>query len=530
MRKTISLLSSAFLISLPCLAKGKQERKPNVLIIFSDQHRADVFGFQGHPDVKTPNLDKMAEKGVVYNRAYCQNAISVASRSSLFTGLYPRTLGYLDNTPVNNSVTRNTCPIQKMFRQNGYVTYAFGKRHLYGEIDEGWDHIKALVEKEGADNYVKWIEEMGYAEEFGEDWAAEFGRFPDGNSLEKKVFPTAQMGTRPTKLPASMTMEAYTASHTIEMIKQYGDKDVPFFCFTSFYRPHQPYNPLPEYLKWYDASRWGKGTRENDALAMPPTLRQSPEELPPFLAEWRRKEKGIWCLGKAAKDEQLYRNYIAGYYALVSEIDFWVGEIFKALEDSGLAENTIVIYMSDHGDFVGNHGMIEKAAYGHNVYEETLRVPLIFYWKNKIVSGYKCDDLVELVDIFPTLLDLTGIRLPHLKDRLQGKSLYNSLTKKESIKRDYIISENWSQATVVTKTHKLGIWLDPYPLKGRDWRTWGNMLFEYASDPYEVHNRINDVSMQKIYAKLLDYFSDFERRIPQTGKVECRQYFSTINN
>lgn len=234
---------------------------------------------------------------------------------------------------------------------------------------------------------------------FGEDWVAEFGNYPPGNSKENTKFPTARMGTRTTRSSEEMTMEAYSTQNTLEVIRNHQKSGTPFFCFTSFYRPHQPYNPLPEYLKMYDRTKWGKGTLYNDGLKMPESLRQPAGELPPMLADLRKSKTGIWCLGLAAEDEQLYRDYIGAYYALVTEIDAHVGEIFAELEKTGLAENTIVVYASDHGDFVGAHGMIEKAVLGHNVYEETLQVPMMFYWKGKLPAGYKNNDLVGLIDI-----------------------------------------------------------------------------------------------------------------------------------
>lgn len=508
------------LMTFPVLSATKQ--KPNVILIFSDQHNAGVFGFQGHPDVKTPNFDSMARGGVVFNRAYCQNAISSPSRMSLFTGLYPRTIGAMDNAALSTSVIKNAISLQSAFQANGYTTYAFGKRHLDEGADRGWTIHKSHISKESPDdNYVKWIEEKGYADAFGEDWAAEFGRYPNGNSKENTKYPTAEMGTRTTRLPGDMTMEAYSTQLTLDVIRHHKKNDKPFFCFTSFYRPHQPYNPLPEYLSKYDITKWGKGTLYNDGLKMPESLHQPADELPPMLAGLRKSKTGIWCLGLAAENEQLYRNYIAAYYALVSEIDTHVGEIFAALEKSGMIENTIVIYASDHGDFAGGHGMIEKAALGHNVYEETLRVPLIFYWKGKAQAGFKSDDLVGLIDIYPTLMELTGIKRPHTDHRLQGISLVRTIIQKKPTHRKYIVSENWSQATVITKDYKLGIMIDPSGVAyNRDYRSFGNMLFERKTDSIEVNNKINSVELSPVVKKLSLYYAQFEKKISDEGKKE----------
>lgn len=517
--------SKHLLFLLPLItanATAEETEKLNVILLFSDQHNADVFSYTGHPDVQTPNIDMLVANGITYERAYCQDAVSAPSRNSLFSGLYPRTLGLLDNTHVNTTPLKENVSLQTVFQQNGYATYAFGKRHLYDASDEGWTLHKSSSESESPEeNYVKWIEEQGYADEFGKDWAAEFGKYPNGNSLEGTVYPNAPMGTRTSSLTEMYTMEAYSALNTIETIRKHGESKEPFFCYCSFYRPHQPYNPLQSYLDRYDKISWGEGRNNNSSTSMPPTLREPSENLPPFLANQRSNENGIWCLGLAAKDEQLYRDYVTAYYALVEEIDYWVGEIYKELEEQGLAENTIIIYSSDHGDFVGRHGMIEKAATGHNVYEETLRVPLIFSSKGRITSNVKSDELVELIDIYPTLVDMLGLNMPKLKYPLEGLSLKENLTTGKSVDREYVVSENWSQASIITQDYKLAIWLDPGEERtSRDWRSWGNMLFDYKADPNETNNIYTSDLESTTIKELEAYYADFEERVPGVGKVE----------
>ena len=520
--KIIFALAATFTATPHADAKTIATTKPNVILIFSDQHNADVFGYQGHADVKTPNLDTMAKGGVVFNRAYCQNAISAPSRMSMFTGLYPRTIGAMDNAPLNTNVINHAISLQAALQANGYDTYAFGKRHLDSGANLGWTNDKSHMAKESpAENYVSWIEKEGFADEFGEDWAAEFGQYPPGNSKEKTKFPTAKMGTRTSRLNEKSTMEAYSTENTLEIIRQHKVSGKPFFCFTSFYHPHQPYTPLPKYLGMYDITKWGKGTQQNDGIKMPESLHQPADELPPMLSSLRKSKTGIWCLGLAAEDEQLYRNYIGSYYALVTEIDAQVGRIFAELDKNGMAENTLIIYTSDHGDFVGGHGMIEKAALGHNVYEETLRVPMMFFWKGKFPAGYVNNDLVGLIDLYPTIMELTGSKQPQTEYKLQGISLSKTLTSKKQTKRKYIVSENYSQATVITKEYKLGIMINPTAAAAnRDYREFGNMLFERKSDKNEVKNRITSTELNPVIKKLEGYFAEFEKQISDEGKTE----------
>lgn len=480
-------------------------------MLFSDQHQAACMGFEGHPDVLTPNLDKLAEKSTVFSRAYCQDAVCVPSRMAVMTGVYPRRLGILHN-PDNTSVAEEVVSLQSVLKENGYYTAAFGKRHLKQAGDMGWDEHRGHNSKESPGNsYQEWIQAKGYGDEFQRDWSTEFGG----------KYPTADLATSITDLPEGTTMEAFTAQETIRLIREQKKRDKPFFCWSSFYRPHQPYNALKRFLDMYDYSEWGEGTKKGSAIKRPSTLNQPKKELPPALQEWREGKNKVWRLDKALEDEQLFRFYIAAYYALVTEIDHHIGAIMKALEEEGLLEDTIVVYTSDHGDFVGRHGMVEKCAIGHNVYEETLRVPLIVSQPGVVEPGKRCDDLVEMFDVYPTLLELVGIKPPKTKHGIDATSLAPILKGRPAKKRKYVVSENWSQATVITEKHKLGIWLDPTAYaKGRDYRKFGDMLFDLEKDPDETINRIDDPDYKEILEKLRGCFEEFKSRVASTGKQE----------
>lgn len=492
-------------------AANTLKRKPNILLLFSDQHQADCMGFQNHPDVITPNLDELANSGTVFNRAYCQDGVCVPSRMSLMTGLYPRRLGILHNDD-NSSVMDEVVSLPSVLKQNGYCTAAFGKRHLKGAADLGWDYHRGHSKDETPGNsYWEWIEQHGYLDEFLSDWGAEFGG----------KYPAADLGTRISKLPENMTMEAFSAQQTIAFLREQKNRDKPFFCWTSFYRPHQPYNAQKRFLDMYDYSSWGSGTAKDDAIKKPATLNQSPDALPPALKEWHEGKNKVWRLDKAARDEQLWRFYIASYYALITEIDHHIGAIMKALEEEGLLENTIVVYTSDHGDFVGRHGMIEKCALGHNIYEETLRVPLIVSCPGRIQQGRTIHELAEMFQLYPTLLELADIERPRATHAIDAVSLAAVLLGGKPSKRDYIVSENWSQASVITDRHKLGIWLDPTEYaKNRDFRPCGDMLFDRLHDPDEIENVIGKAEYQEAEQQLRAYYDQFTRAVPATGKNE----------
>ena len=497
--------------------------RPNILLLFSDQHKASVLGCEGHPDVATPHLDALARDGTRFSRAYCQDAICVPSRCSMLTGLYPRSFGSMDFrhmagnhndlAPYFAPTLWESDPMQKIFQDAGYATAAFGKRHLYEPCDTGWDTTAShLPDESPSDDYLGWIQGRGLSREAAEDWAAELGQGLDGTLIDGKTDQFAPLATRASRLPDDATMEAFTASRTRQFLRERSKDSQPFFCWSSFYRPHQPYTPLPRYWDRHDRTRWGRGTNAGDALFMPGTLREDPAKLPPFLRGWFHGRNRVWCLDQARQDEQLYRNYISAYYALVEEIDHHVGAILSDLDALGMAENTIVLVASDHGDFVGSHGMVEKCSAGHNVYEDTLRVPLIVRWPGKVREGAVRADLTELVDLYPTLIDLC--QLPAPRQSLDGRSLARTLCNGEPVGRSYCVSENWAQATVITERFKLGHWKAPDDAGIHfDFREFGDMLFDLERDPGETRNIFSTVP-EVLRVELMHLLAEWEEKHP----------------
>lgn len=497
------------------------KKKPNVIILFSDQHNKNVMGFEGHPDVLTPNLDKFSKQSVVFDRAYCTTGICAPSRSSLMTGLYPRTLGLLSNIE-RTSVMEEVVSMAVMFKLNNYRTFAFGKRHTSLAVDAGWDEQRShLCNETMGNSYTEWVEKNGFGKEFALDWAAEFGKGSDCSEQSGKKIPIADLGTRISALPENMTMEAFTTQLTIQMIKEQAKSDTPFFCWSTFYRPHQPYTPLKKNMDLYDVTDWGEGRKNGSSIKKPASLYELKENIPPMMQTIRNGANKVWNVDKANLDEQLWRNYIGAYYALVSEVDFCIGQILKALDEAGIADETIVIYTSDHGDFVGNHGMVEKVAAGQNVYEDILNIPLIIRIPENKQNGKRSAELVSLVDVYPTLVDLLGLKMPAMKYSIQGKSMKETLTKGKPMKRNYFVSESWSQATVVTKDFKLGMMIDPTNYaKKFDYRSFGNQFFIRKLDSLEINNQINNKVYKSEIGKLKAYYQEFTSITPDIGKQE----------
>lgn len=275
----------------------------------------------------------------------------------------------------------------------------------------------------------------------------------------------------------------------------------------------------------YDVSGWGKGTANGDKIMKPESFYEPTENLPPLLQSQRNGGNKVWNMDKAFQNEQLWRNYIGAYYALVTEIDFYIGEIIMALEKSGMKDETIIIYTSDHGDFVGNHGMVEKAAAGQNVYEDILNIPLIIRYPGQSQSERKYE-LVSQVDIMPTILEMIGIKADDFNHPIQGKSLHKLMKDNVGFNRDYIVSESWSQAAIITKDYKLGLMLDPTDFKRKfDYRDFGDMFFDRSNDPLEIKNGINDSQYKGQISLLKSYYNQFQESYPDIGKQQVINSF-----
>lgn len=490
-------MSIIAIATLTSVVKGDEAapERPNILLLFADQHRGDVLGCAGHPDVKTPNLDRLAREGVRFDRAYCQNGICVPSRVSMVTGQYCRTTGILYNRHDHWDHIDEFRPLHHVLRDHGYFTACIGKRHLIPGLEEGFDYTCTTIDTRldpSDENYRDWIEQRGQL------WSHE----RDFKGCMEEALMCHVSHTDPQNRTS-----AYVTQKTIEAIKRAKAAGKPFFCWSSFIYPHQPYTPLQKWACAYD----------QNAMQMPKSLHEPIENLPTYVQMWRRKEDLPWCGAWAGRDESIYRRYIAYYYALVSEVDEQVGVMLDALDDLGVADDTIVVYTADHGDFVGGHGMWEKCALGHNVYEETLHIPLIVRMPHGKSRGVARDDLVELIDLYPTILEWAGIDSLSV-GKLPGRSLVAAVQDGKPVNRKYVISENWSQVTVITDRYKLGVWIEA-PRPEFDFRQKNkNQLYDRMTDPHEMVNRIDDPELGDVKARLQSYLREWESITPAAGK------------
>jgi arylsulfatase A-like enzyme len=479
--------------------------RPNILLLFADQHNANALGCYGNPIVKTPNLDCLAVRGMRFNRHYCADGICIASRTAMMTGLYPRTTGVLTNG--DNPVHPDLYPVlQQMLQQAGYRTASFGKRHLADGLRMGWNESATTISPKqdpSQESYWDWLKQ-----DHPKQWQAHLRdwdkNYPGGAFQADLMCLLSEVDDR-------YRAGEYVAEQTRRFLRQAKQDGKPFFCWSSILHPHQPYTPTRRWAELYPIKD----------MVLPPNVRQPIDEVPPLLEIWRRRMRPPWDCGKAAEHPEIYQRYIAYYYALVSETDHYVGEIVDELERLGLDENTFVIYSSDHGDFVAHHGMVEKCSLGHNVYEDTLRVPFIVSWPKRFRQKTVCDGLSTHLDFVPTIMELTGATRDGKASPLPGQSLIPTLVAGTPPNRDCVFSENWSQVSAIGEQYKLGHWIDPTAAREQwDYRSFGDMMFNRRADPMEVQNIYGQISQRVEQERLRDRLTNWEKHTSAFGKNE----------
>lgn len=406
-------------------------QRPNILILYTDQQRWDALGCNGNRDIQTPNLDRLAATGVNFSHHFVQNPVCMPSRISFLSGQYPSTLGITD---MGVPVPATTTTLPRLLRNYGYRSANIGKLHFLPHAnrdhrlthpDYGFDHLE-IADEPGCyeDAYRAWVrrhapECLPHLSLGLPPATAQFHRtmnIRDGiEHPERAPFSPHAFGG-----PATATHTAFVADRTIDYLA--GRDRQPFLCIAGFYNPHPPLVAPQAYLDLYDPA----------ALALP--------ELPPELNA-ARSARGL--------DDATLRAARQGYYAMVSEVDHHVGRILQALDDSGQADNTIVVFTSDHGEYLGQHARWGKGAPGHECVQ---RVPLIIRFPDGATApGRTCSGLVEAVDVLPTLLDGCGIPVP---PHLQGRSLWPVLHDQAPINRTSALMEGTGWRTIRTAHHR----------------------------------------------------------------------------
>jgi arylsulfatase len=389
--------------------------RPNILWICTDQQRYDTIGLLNKPYVSTLHIDQLAREGVAFRYAYCQSPICTPSRASFLTGMYPAMVRLTRNG--NDDFPPGHPPlVTKLLAEDGYTCGLIGKLHLTSAYRR--------VEKRTDDGYSYWQ----YSHAPRDDWA-EGHDYADWVRAQGQIL--GELTQSPDGVPAELHQTTWCAEKTIDFIRQ--PHNGPWLASVNIYDPHPPFNPPQEYREMFDPAQMpGPLFRESDLA------QQQKLEAVDFQSK-ARPPHDLDLNNRFGPEEgrRQARTLQAAYYAMIKLIDDQLGRILNALEETGQRHNTLIIFMSDHGETLGDHGLIEKGA---RFYEGLVRVPLIFSWPGHIQSGVVSDALVELTDITPTLLEVTGMPIP---DRVQGRSLLPILSGEASPDhhRDFVRSE-----------------------------------------------------------------------------------------
>jgi arylsulfatase len=473
-------------------------RQPNVLWICTDQQRYDTIHALGNSVISTPNIDRLIAGGFAFTHAYCQSPICQPSRASFMTGLYPSTL-HVNGNGVQ-TFPRNVPVVSKLFADAGYTCGLIGKLHL-NAAGEG-------VETRVDDGYTTW--EYSHTPH----WRTDDPDHDYANWVKTKGFDLTELTADPAGILEDLHQTTWCGELTDSFIRE--NQDRPWFVNVNMFYPHPPFNPPREWIDRYNPDDMpGPAFRDSD-LDNQKTLELIPyqrEAKPPSdLAFGHRTGQTENHLG-GRTDGQAAQAF---YYALVSHIDEWVGRLIAVLEQTGQRENTIVLFMSDHGEMLGDHGLVYK---GCRFYEGAVRVPMIWNWPGHTEQDVKADGLVELLDVVPTLLDLVGIEVP---DYAQGRSLVSVLRGEESADRirPFVRSEYYDAAGGRNREGKTGFGTmyrdERYKLVVYHGYDLGE-LYDLQNDPNEHENLWGDPDSMTIKMDLMKKSFDSSVMITDWG-------------
>lgn len=438
-------------------------KQPNLVLIMCDQFRGDAIAYKGHPDVLTPNLDTLAQNGVNFNHMYSATPSCIPARVTLFTGKqakHNKRVGYEEGIPWNYE---NMLP--QLLSDAGYQTQAIGKLHVHPPRRTcGFNHV---LLHDGHLSYYRNSELPYHLHQSVHDDYLRFLKNEkgiDADVTETGIDPNSWIA-RPWPYEERLHPTNWVTTESIDFLRK-RDRDRPFFLMSSYVRPHQPFDAPQPFFDYYK----GKALRE------------------PFVGNWEKDEKtnefGFIKNSIYGTHQKMHQQLaMEGYYACISHVDHQIGRLLNALQEDGDMDNTVILFLSDHGELMFDHHTYRKVF----PYQGSINVPLIISAGKDV--NVDSDSLVELCDILPTLLDFAGVAIP---DDLDGRSLKQAVLNQVPLDRKYIHGEHafhsqLSNQFIVTKTDKY-IW---YSESGVE------QYFDLKNDPNELTNLIDDHDAQE---------------------------------
>lgn len=484
-----------------------ESRPPNILLISSDQQHWSQLGCL-NPEVKTPHLDKLADEGRLFHRAYCPNPTCTPTRASIITGMMPSAHGAW---ALGTKLREEIPTLGEYLQKSGYRTSLIGKAHFqplkstpeYPSLESypimqdlnfwkdfhgpfyGFEHVEITrphtYEAHVGQHYAIWMEEKGLT-----NWRDHF------------LPPT---GTSPTQhgawtLPEEFHYNPWIAEKTNAQIDQHAGQNEPFFLWASFFDPHPPYLVPEPWASMYDpATLTVPDLVPGEHDRNPGHFGESQKDDPDFgkmALEEPHGATGHGCHGHRQTHEERARN-LAIYHGMMSMTDHYIGKILDHLNEKGLAGNTLVVFTSDHGHFYGQHGLVAKGPFH---YEDLIRVPLLARWPGQIRARTQSHAIQSLVDLPATFLAAAGSEVPVT---MTGLDQLPEWTGRATAVRDHAIVENRHQPTaihmktLVTDRYKITVyWNQPY-----------GELFDLETDPGELHNLWDEPEVGELKAGLI---------------------------
>ncbi|MCZ6678812.1 MAG: sulfatase-like hydrolase/transferase [Candidatus Poribacteria bacterium] len=429
------------------LALTEETKRPNLLYIHSDQHNPAVTGCYGDPLVQTPNLDRLAAQGVCFTDVYCPSPVCVPSRMSMLTGQYPHETEVWTNSHILDS---GIPTLAHAMGAAGYHPVLIGRMHALGP-----DQLH------------------GYAERLVGDHGSNY----PGNGAAPKNLRASLQNSGAGQSGYQVHDEDVTAA-TVDYLnrlgvrKRAGQLQEPFCLSVGFMLPHSPY-----------VARQADYDRYRDVMTLPQNPDPFSDTLHPYFRWWRQ-----WCGTEAVPEAEVLRAR-AAYWALVTRMDAMIGEILAALRKNDFLENTLILYSSDHGDQVGEHGLWMKRTF----YEGSVKVPAILSWPGALPEGIRCDRVLSSLDLNATMLDALGVpALPHS----HGRSVLPLLRGEDAAWEDVAFSEYCTYEGCLHRMIRRDAWKLNY------YHGQPSQLFNLAEDPHELNDRASEPSCRRMREEL----------------------------
>jgi len=434
----------------------------NVLFVMTDQHIAGATGYEGHPQAITPNMDRLAGEGTWFRRCYTANPICTPTRVSILSGQFCHNHGYYG---LSGPTPPNLPSFLGHFREHGYRTGLFGKGHLPDDPrDWARDHCDVyqnlLHRASDTQPYLKMLADAGFPDEFDASWLTD--QPGTGNNLRD---------ARPSKLPFELSVEGYVNRLAMQFMDDVVGRDQPFCLEVSYHRPHQVYTPAQKFWDMYD-----------DDLDLPPgAFDADVSGRPPHFQKMAERGRTMTGHYDPADPESRLRRVWKGYLACISHCDHALGELLDFLDQRGLADNTLVIYTSDHGAYSGTFGVPEKAP--GICSEQVCRIPSIWRMPGQAGAG-RVDHFAHITDVAPTVCSLAG--LPEM-DTVDGRDISPLVAGTDQPIHNVAVTEHpWS------KSIRWGSWrLVHYQPEMFDGQDIGE-LYDIDTDPWETANLYHD--------------------------------------